>query len=74
MGNTNVYSRRLQTWEQEFESDTTRPNWGDRLIVWYECLSAKLLPKGVFTHFYFYFKYYIPLDYNNSTIILFLYK
>jgi hypothetical protein len=24
-------SRRLQTWEQEFESDTTRPNWEDRL-------------------------------------------
>jgi hypothetical protein len=28
---TNVSSRRLQTWEQEFESDTTRPNWEDRL-------------------------------------------
>jgi hypothetical protein len=45
LDNTNVSSRRLQTWEQEFESDTTRPNWGDRLIVKYECLSAKLLPK-----------------------------
>ena len=47
----NVYSRRLQTWVQEFESDTTRLNWGDRLIVKYECLSAKLLPKGVATFF-----------------------
>jgi hypothetical protein len=38
----NVSSRRLQTWEQEFESDTTRPNWEDRsIIVKYECLSAK---------------------------------
>ena len=37
LSNTNVYSRRLQTWEQEFESDTTRPNWEDRLIVKYEC-------------------------------------
>ncbi len=45
MDNTNVYSRRLQTWEQEFESDTTRPNWEYRLIVKYECLSAELLPK-----------------------------
>ena len=55
---TNVSSRWLQTWEQEFESDTTRPNWGDRLIVKYECLSAKLLPKGVFTHSFFKLFYY----------------
>jgi hypothetical protein len=38
----NVSSRRLQTWKQEFESDTTRPNWEDRLIVKYECASAIL--------------------------------
>ena len=52
LDNTNVYSRRLQTLEQEFESDTTRPNWEYRLIVKYECLSTELLPKGVL-HFYF---------------------
>jgi hypothetical protein len=27
-----VSSRRLQTWEQKFESDTTKSTWEDRLV------------------------------------------
>jgi len=44
-----VSSRRLQTWEQKFESDTTKPTWEDRLIslnkdiiVKYKCLGANI--------------------------------